>query len=187
MHRVTIETHADDAYLSLHNTMKNWLKNGDQVTIVTVYSGTRKRAIDAQNYASSIGAAWVGLGYDEGDKYTNLEFRDKLNPLYDDDIAIYIPFGIQNKEHQQVRRAIYFNEETVYQYLNIPYYTKPKNQEEVNAVLEDMEYVVTQITPGGGRKGDEKYWKCFKDQSKFFYFNPPESYKNIPEIIVFKQ
>ena len=108
MHRVALEPHADDAYLSLHNTMKNWLKNGDQVTIVTVYSGTRKRAIDAQNYASSIGASWVGLGYDEGDEFTKLEFRDKLNPLYDEDIQLYVPFGIQNEEHQNVKRAIYY-------------------------------------------------------------------------------
>ena len=84
------------------------MKNGDQVTIVTVYSGTRKRAVDAQNYAASIGASWVGWGFDEGDEFTKLEFRDKLNPMYDDEIAIYIPFGIQNDEHQRVKRA--FNE-----------------------------------------------------------------------------
>lgn len=187
MHKVVIEPHADDCYLSLHNTMKKWIREGHQVTIVTVYSGTRNRANDAQKYAESIGASWIGLGYDEGDEFSKLEFRDKLNPLYEDDIEIYIPFGIQNEEHQKVKRALYCNEPSVFQYLEIPYYVKSKNQEEISSVLEDFEYVVVSIVPGGGRKGDEKYWKCFKDQSKFFYFNPPESFKTIPEIIVFKQ
>ena len=187
MHKVVLEPHADDSFLSLHNTMKNWTKNGDHVTIVTVYSGTRKRAIDAQNYAASIGASWVGLGFDEGDEFTKLEFRDKLNPLYDDEIAIYIPFGIQNEEHQRVKRAFNEDEENIFQYLEIPYYSKPKNREELNSAFNDIDYTIVSITPGGGRKGDEKYWKCFKDQSKFFYFNPPESYKNIPEVIVLRQ
>ena len=56
MHRVVLEPHSDDAFLSLHNTIRNWLKIGDSVTIITVLSGTRKRADDAAKYANAVGA-----------------------------------------------------------------------------------------------------------------------------------
>jgi hypothetical protein len=38
---------------------------GEEVTIASIFSGTRDRAQDAIAYATAVGARWVGYGFDE--------------------------------------------------------------------------------------------------------------------------
>jgi len=196
-----VEPHADDAYLSLHQHMVDWIKAGKIVIILTVYSGTRKRAKDAEAYANAIGAQWAGFGLVESQdgnvpeiKLADVTFDPlpgMLGMLYDHrDVTVIGPAGIQHPEHQEVRRWIYWSYKgkmrngVEFSYVEIPYYTKHKNQQEVNDKLEES--CIASIKKPKHYKADEKYWKCFKDQSKFFHFNPAEGYKDIPELIVYE-
>lgn len=194
---VVVEPHADDAYLSVHQHMVDWIKEGRKVIIATVFSGTRKRAKDAQAYAEAIGAEWNGWGFAEGGENSPLDAHQfdglpgTLGMLYGvRDCSWVLPLGIQHSEHKAVRKWVetgLYNfevnccERWTY-YVEIPYYTKLKNQEEVNQLMLNREFV--SLKKPKHYKADEKYWKCFKDQSKFFHFNPAEGTKDIPEIIV---
>lgn len=194
---VVIEPHADDAYLSLHQHMVDWIKDKRKVIILTVFSGTRKRARDAQTYADSIGAEWGGFGFSEDYKVSPLDenrfdgLPGMLGMLHSVlDVSFMLPLGIQHNEHKAVRAWI---EQGLYDlevnccerwsyYVEIPYYTKLKNEAEANQLLLKKE--IASLKKPKHYKADEKYWKCFKDQSQFFHFNPAEKLKDIPEIIV---
>lgn len=191
---VVIEPHGDDAFLSLHQHMVNWVKEGKRVIIVTVLSGTRKRARDSLAYAESIGATWIGLGYDEltewRDSIKDAKFIPETGGLMSEelpleDVDVIVPLAIQHEDHIDVRAWV---ERTyphpIKYYMDIPYYLKAKNEEEVNDKIQGM--TTLSIIKPKFTKGSEKFWKCFKDQSKFFWMNPPDTYMNIPEIILRK-
>lgn len=193
-----VEPHADDAYLSLHQHMVDWIKEGKIVVILTVFSGTRKRANDAKAYAESIGAQWAGFGLVEDKDDVESPDVPKFDPLpgmlgmlYDHrDVLVIGPTGIQHPEHQAVRRWIYWSYRNKmlggveHTYVEIPYYTKLKNQDEVNNKIEQS--CIASIKKPRHYKADEKYWKCFKDQSKFFHFNPADGFKDIPELVIYE-
>lgn len=189
---VLVEPHADDIYLSCHQHAVDWVKEGKVVVIVTVFSGTRKRARDGTSYADAIGATWIGLGFDEfaepdiRNAYLNTPFDclpGNLSLIYEaSEVQVVSPLGIQNPDHQAVREWLKASNDQLRYYAEIPYYTKLKNQEEVNGLI--VGKVIDSIKKPKHTKADEKYWKCFKDQAKFFHFNPPESYKDIPELLV---
>lgn len=190
---VVVEPHADDAYLSMHQHMVDWIKEGKKVIILTVFSGTRKRARDGQAYADAIGAQWDGLGFVEGgdaDPFEGKTFDPKpgmLGMLYGDSAAhVVCPIGIQHPEHKAVRQWVEagfkHHEHQLLFYAEIPYYSKLKNQEDANQGLHGMQ--IFSIKKPKHYKADEKYWKCFKDQSKFFHFNPAEGFKDVVEMIV---
>lgn len=194
---VIIEPHADDAYLSLHQHMVDWIKDKRKVIILTVFSGTRKRARDAQAYAEAIGAEWEGFAFSEEyvtsplDEYPFAGLPGMLGSLYGAlDVSWVLPLGIQHQEHKAVREWVEQGlnaqeancRECWSYYVEIPYYTKQKNQDEVNQLLLKKEFV--SMKRPRHYKVDEKYWKCFKDQSKFFFYNPAEGMKDIVEMIV---
>jgi hypothetical protein len=185
--RVVVEPHADDAYLSLHNHIKTWVSEGDKVVILTVCSGTRKRKADAQAYADSVKATSIGLGFEEGFGGPIL-IKQALPVLFEpEDVQWYIPLGLQNPDHIAVRQMCDLHlewQDDVAYYAEIPYYTKKKNKEEFLQAISKMS--LNSIEALSGRKADEKYWKCFKDQSKFFYFNKPEDMARIPEFTFIK-
>jgi hypothetical protein len=193
---VVVEPHADDAYLSCHQHIADWKKQEKVVQITTIFSGTRKRGRDGSDYASAMGVEWMGLGYDEfaeeqaRNAYVHLPFDPtwgSLQMLYSpSDVLVVGPVGIQNPDHKAVAEWLKgdsTHEYALASYVEIPYYTKHKNEEEVNQLLTGS--TIASIKKPKYTKADDKYWKCFKDQAKFFHFNPPESYKDIPEILVF--
>lgn len=188
---VVVEPHGDDAYLSCHQHIADWIKEGKTVIILTVLSGTRKRARDSKDYAEAVGATWVGLGWDEFAENKNDYLHAPFDPLpgalgllYEpQDVSLVIPLSIQNPDHKAVTawiKASYTHEITYYS--EIPYYTKHKNEDEVNLMMEGKRIV--SIKKPKFTKAAEKFWKCFKDQAKFFHFNPPESYKDVPELLL---
>lgn len=191
---VVVEPHGDDAYLSCHQHIVDWIKESHTVIILTVLSGTRKRARDSQDYANAVGAQWIGLGYDEfaetKDDYLKTIFDPlpgTLGLIYEpQNASVIIPLGIQNPDHKAVhewiKRTFTHSHSDLYFYAEIPYYTKLKNGEEVNQLMFGKR--IASIKKPKHYKADEKYWKCFKDQAKFFHFNPPESYKDIPELLL---
>jgi hypothetical protein len=190
---VVVEPHADDAYLSCHQHISDWIKQDIYVAIVTVFSGTRKRARDGANYAEAVGSEWIGLGFDEfapeeiRDSYLKKPFDptiiNGIVPMYEEeDIRVIGPLGIQNPDHKNVNIWLKDSLASLEYYVEIPYYTKLKNNDEVNSLMTGKK--VVSIRKPRHYKGDEKYWQSFKDQAKFFHFNPPESYVGIPEIIL---
>ncbi len=188
-----IEPHSDDAFLSIGQTMENFIKAGERVQIVTVYSGTRKRGRDAESYAKAIGAKWLGLGLIEqgkGVKGDPLSLDDAFAILNEEIIRLewnkdrlIIPLAVAHPEHHAVRTFI---ENSVYgkleYYLDAPYQITQKNSPTVSTLLQGMQ-VVSYCKP------PMRKWRhipLFKDQEFFFYRNPPEKLRECFELIVEK-
>jgi len=177
--RTIVEPHADDAFLSLGGHIAQWKKGGEQVKILTVYSGTRKRASDAENYAKALGVAWEGLGFTEdggGASGGAGELPDE--PLYDvaEGEQLIVPLGLAHPEHRVVRERLGCG---VY-YLDQPYASQCKYQEEVNQKL--VGTTVTSFLRPHARK--YRHTGIFKDQTKFFFYNQPDQLKYNIELIV---
>jgi hypothetical protein len=178
-HHVVIEPHADDAFLSLGGHIKNWVKAGEEVTIVTVYSGTRKRAADAEAYARSVRAGWVGLGYVEaGSTASAAPLGDGLRlPKAD---RYYSPLGIKHHEHYLVTDFARMEAKNLLYYLDQPYALTQSNGEEVNFKMRGR-FIQSYLRPHASK------WNAiplFKDQAKFFHFNPAEKLKACEEMVL---
>jgi hypothetical protein len=174
-----IEPHADDAFLSLGKHIEDWVKEGHKVTIVTVFSGTRKRAIDAGTYAMKVGTAWIGLGYVEGIGETLPDFEFSWEG------QLVLPLALTHWEHKLVREVFEGSpkQSIMYPYwfyLDQPYANMQKNSAVTTDLLTDMKIVSYK------KPGLRKYRHCpiFKDQAKFFHFNPPEKLRECVELIV---
>jgi hypothetical protein len=58
-----IEPHADDAFLSLGWSIREWSREGRRVSVVTVYTSDESRVKETQQWAEAIGVEWHGLGH----------------------------------------------------------------------------------------------------------------------------
>ncbi len=189
-----IEPHADDCYLSLGAHCEAWIKAGEKVKIVTVYSGTRKRGLDAQNYAEAIGADWLGLGFEEGCAKTREAppafAGSNLTRLFLDlrsnehlPFPVIVPLAITHPEHFIVRKYFEVHVGRVQYYLDAPYQITQKNSQIITELLKGMK-IVSYIKPSMHKWRHIKY---FKDQSKFWHYNPPEKLRECFELIVERQ
>jgi hypothetical protein len=179
-----VEPHADDAFLSLGGHIEAWRGHLD-VRIVTVYSGTRRRARDAEAYAHAVGAQWLGLGAIEKQGKGAAALRAAAKLLSDGGIVI-VPLGIRHPEHKEVRdaaEALLAADESLFcpqYYLDQPYAATQSNGLEVNQRLARAS-VVSYLRP---RAKKYRHIKLFKDQAKFFHFNPAEKLQYNIELIV---
>lgn len=189
MHYLVVEPHADDAFLSMGGHIEKWVKNRDKVTIATIYSGTRKRGDDALNYAHEVGADWMGLGIAEGK--TRLEDPNALKKACRDlRIAvqrvekfdrIILPLGIGHAEHAAVRSEIEGDWwPDMWYYFDQPYTAISTHLEDVLSRSRGM--VIESYLKPHLRK--YRHIPLFKDQAKFFHFNPAESLVKTFEMIV---
>lgn len=184
---VVIEPHADDGFLSLGGHMKEWVRDGYKVLLVTVY-GSEKRMNESAAYAEKIGADHHAVGIPESGSMEVLRpearLRDdrpeivKLSPLLNNS-EIYIPVGLQHVEHKEVRRYFSKGRDPFY-YLEIPYYVKPSNQSEVGEEIDGMK-VDSVFRPHASKWSA---YELFKSQAKFFHFNPVRDFYNVPEIVL---
>ena len=184
MNRIVFEPHVDDAFLSLHGHIQNWLKAGDKVLVVSV-TCDKKRAAEAGSYAAASGHVSLTLNQSEGEitlKTLDLESEFPLDD-WSGETQVYCPLGLQHPDHVSVREQVSALYPNRLLYMDNPYYTKPKNAEEL-AIKTHGATVVSMFVPSMRDKGAEKYWKCFKSQSLFFHYNPPERWARIPEIIL---
>jgi len=189
--RIVVEPHADDAFLSLGGHLDAWRKAGDATIIVTVFSGTRKRSRDAQDYARAVDAAWYGLGLIEG-----LAGEAEIKERWKDWVAriqawrnrglvtIYLPLAIRHPEHKMVRNAIAYtrgeSKSVVQFYLDQPYAATQSNGPEVVGLLEGK-IIASYLKPHAKKY---RHFTLFKDQAKFFHFNPPAKLVGNIELIV---
>lgn len=173
-----VEPHADDAYLSLGDFIQ---RNHPYVTILTVFSGTRKRALDARRYAESVGAKWEGLGYVESDvglsSDVTLEPPLKRDQLPSDG-TLLLPLGIQHPEHRAIASL---RREGDLSYLDTPYQLRYRNQTEAYRLLFGRT-VLYWRRPDWRRKF--LYHGLFRDQSMFMHRNAPKDLSGAPEIVV---
>lgn len=169
---IVVEPHADDAFLSLGTHIEEWSKAGKRVRIVTVFSGTRKRASDAQAYATAAGAEWEGWGYVEG------EPLPADLPALSAQARVILPLGLFHSEHVAVRDALAGPGR--WYYLDQPYAIIQKNGPAATDLLEGRR-VVSYRKPGVRKF---RHIPLFKDQAKFFHYNPPEKLIQTCELIV---
>lgn len=170
MIKLIIEPHADDAFLSLGGHIEHWNKE-TQVEICTVFSGTRKRAIDAQAYADAVRAKHYTLGYVEGIEDFIPDISEELYLDLTTDKQVYIPLYLTHKEHEIVRDIFVnyhkkHNNCELFFYLDQPYALKQKNTDTINEYLRDYR-LISYLVPN---KRKLRHIPLFKDQSKFFYF-----------------
>jgi LmbE family N-acetylglucosaminyl deacetylase len=181
-----IEPHADDAFLSLHAHIEEWVKKGFEVTIITVYARTRKRADDAAAYARAVGAYWIGLNYTEaggglqcvpanlpGNAFSIIDWNSHHALVQQYDITVLVPLAIGHPEHEEVRNAVERSaakagyKQNLQYYLDSPYMVTQALNENVNDALRGMTIV-------SYRKPHARKWRhcdLFKDQAKFMYMN----------------
>lgn len=177
-----VEPHADDAFLSLGGHIERWAKMGDEVVIVTVFSGTRKRAKDAAAYADAVRARWVGLGATEGE--------DVTQRIYDwvtseGEHKYILPIAVAHSEHKEVRWAFEgsmteYSRSIVRYYLDQPYASKTTNADAVTEACMGMR-LKSWLKPHARKY---RHIPLFKDQAKFFHFNPAETLKHTVEMIL---
>lgn len=182
MRYLVVEPHADDAFLSLGGHIEKWIKGGDEVTIATIYSGTRKRSRDALSYAEAVGAFWVGMEAVEGK--TKLEdpiacsnackaLRCMLLSSTVEPDVILLPVGIAHPEHVFVRNCMeggWFDGQFHY-YFDQPYSMVSTNREELLAKVRGAR-IESYLKP---HLRKYRHIPLFRDQAKFFHFNPAES------------
>lgn len=178
-----IEPHADDAFLSLGGHIEQWTKESP-VTVVTVYSGTRKRARDAEAYARAVKAHWLGLECEEGCEPAKVRNALQGWLLSQDYYRQYIlPVGVSHPEHKVVRDAAErflpnIRAEVSY-YLDQPYASMPKHSEAVSDAAHFMK-LSSWLKPHARKY---RHIPLFRDQAKFFHFNPAEKLKHNVEVI----
>ena len=185
-----IEPHADDAFLSLGAHIEEWVKTGEDVQIITVYSATPKRDKDAASYAKAVGAMWLGLELTEAGGGLNCtpaeirhDFFDFMRKGYD---RIILPLAFAHPEHKAVRNnftaryaRVPFHAALEF-YLDSPYQIAQKNNALVTRALLGMTVV-------SYKKPSIRKWKhmpLFKTQQLFFHYNPKEKLQQCFELIV---
>ncbi len=183
MRYLVIEPHADDAFLSLGGHIEMWVKRGDKVTIMTVFGGTRKRAADSKAYAQAVGADYYPFHAveDKRDKLTDCEYKDlheTIGMFADNQTLTLLPLGIKHPEHLLVSR-LHTGFDTLH-YLDQPYAQTQSNTAEVNDAIGGM--LVRSFLQPHARK--YRHIPLFKDQAKFFHFNPAEKLKGNIEMLL---
>ena len=168
--KLIIEPHADDAFLSLGSHIEKWNKECP-VEICTVYSGTRKRAVDASAYATAVKAKHYTLGYVEGIEDFIPDVSEDLYLELTAGKEVYLPLYLTHKEHEIVRDIfVNFHKKhkncELFFYLDQPYALKQKNTDTINEYLRDYR-LISYLVPN---KRKLRHIPLFKDQSKFFYF-----------------
>ena len=178
-----VEPHADDAFLSLHGHMTSWVKQGIVVDILTIYSSP-KRDREGGEYAKKIGAVYRSLTIQDQSHLGTAPRPIPEIASWEIDLSgetqLVFPLGLQHPDHLQVASLAPVG---AWRYLEVPYYTKQKNQQRLAEEAQGM--VLKSI--GCPRKTKWVNCKIFKSQSKFFYFNPPESLHPTPEIVLFSR
>lgn len=182
MVKLIIEPHADDAFLSLGSHIEKWNKEY-RVEICTVFSGTRKRAVDASAYANAVKAKHHTLGYTEGIEDFIPDISEELYLELTTGKEVYLPLYLTHKEHEIVRdifvnyRNKHKNCELLF-YLDQPYALKQQNSDTINEYLNKY-HLISYLVPN---KRKLRHIPLFKDQSKFFYFEK-SSIEKIIEMI----
>ena len=181
-HLVVVEPHADDAFLCMGQHIEERTAKGLKTTIWTIYSGTRKRAADAEAYAKAVGADWIGSGLVEGQPLDEELLTKTLMTFPTTHFAC--PLGITHPEHMSVRdlliKALWVPSFQPLLYLDQPYAITQKNGQRVTELLRGKR-VVSYRRPGVRKY---RHIPLFRDQAKFYHYNPVEKLLQTCELIV---
>jgi len=153
---VIVEPHADDAFLSLHDHILEWVREGNHVCIVTPSSEPR-RMREAEAYARKVGADW--MEFKSGDILPTGQ--------------LVLPLGIKHPDHTRVRRT--FDAPAAWFYLDMPYALVQRDGDLVASAMRGLE-VVSFLKPHGRKWQD---LKIFESQSSYFsMYHRDEQLKN---------
>lgn len=184
-----VEPHADDAFLSLGAHIEEWVKAGRSVTILTVYSATRSRGKDAKAYADAVGAHWIGMGLEEmgqarefGAAPCNIPNFVAVTLQAADNVILPLGVGGHPEHHEVTEKFqnLYGGSKVLF-YVDMPYACKLKNADDLHVRTRDK--TVYSVRKPGARKW--RHIPLFKDQAKFFHFNPAEDLAKTFELIVY--
>lgn len=176
-----IEAHIDDAFLSLHSHMEEWIKSGNYVTIITVFT-TPKLVEEAKKYTAALGARYRSLALTTG-MHGLKGPRPKIPPFAQWGILtrpgdqLIFPLGIQHPDHLEVASKA---PSLAWRYVDSPGQAKLKMGEEVQRLLQNKRIVSLKYPS----KRKWRHIPIFQSQAKYFYYNPAESMYRIPEIVV---
>jgi hypothetical protein len=181
--RVVVETHADDAYLSVGSFLRDWA-GGDPLMLVTVFSGTRDRARDAARYADEVGAEWVGLGLVEAEP-GNADGEADLPGVADDlaklagsaGVVMVGPLGLGHPEHRGVAAAL---PEAALRYVDLPVAGRRKTRSELAARTVGRTVDALRIATAR----DFDCHDLFRDQARFMFYNPPKALAGLPQVVL---
>lgn len=180
-----VEPHADDAFLSLGTHIEEWIKKGVEVTIWTVFSGTRNRASDAQAYAEAVKARWIGSGLVEGFGLDNHSEALGSTRAEVNSNQVILPIALTHSEHVSVRsefeRLKFWPDPEIFYYLDQPYAITQKNGDAVVHACAGKRIISYRMP--GSRKF--RHIPLFKDQAKFFHYNPAEKLIRGCELVLF--
>jgi len=180
--RVVVEAHADDAYLSVGSFLRDWA-GGQPLMLVTVFSGTRARARDAQNYADEVGADWVGLGRIEaepgnGEGVWSLDGLDEdLRKLAASGVTMVGPLGLGHPEHRGVAAALPAG---ALRYVDLPVGGRRKTRQELDSATRGRTVDALRIATAR----DFDCHDLFADQKRFMYLNPPKELAGLPQVVL---
>jgi len=152
-----IEPHADDAFLSLHGHIKEWIKDGVDVCIVTL-SGDTRRLQEAERYALTQGCEWT----DDRNRQARCAGETR----------VIVPLGIKHPDHIDAR--LRFGKGDCWFYVDQPYALCQRDRCEVTTKLKGME-IVSFMKPHA-RKW--RHLTIFESQKSYFsHFHRADAFK----------
>ncbi len=181
-HLIVVEPHADDAFLSMGQHIEERTKANKLTTILTIFSGTRKRARDAEDYAKAVGAIWLGTGLVEAQPLDEDRVMAQVTPLALDEGSLFVvPLGLTHPEHIAVR-DMFLRKTTncCAFYLDQPYAITQKNGALTTELMKGKR-VLSYRHPGVRKY---RHIPLFKDQAKFYHYNPAAKLVQTSELIV---
>lgn len=188
-HLIVVEPHADDAFLSMGQHIEERTKANKLTTILTIFSGTRKRARDAEDYAKAVGAIWLGVGLVEAqpldeDRIMAQVFASvaPVTPVPLDNGSLFVvPLGLTHPEHIAVRDLfLRRTSDCCAFYLDQPYAITQRNGALTTELLRGKR-VLSYRHPGVRKY---RHIPLFKDQAKFYHYNPADKLVQTSELIV---
>jgi hypothetical protein len=179
-----IEPHADDAFLSLGWSIRQWREEGRQVGVVTVYTSDDSRVKETQQWAEAIGVEWHGLGhnqpasnwFDPADTPPPLPVPLLPDAMMSPAACRIWPLGLRHPEHIVVADAAPASDSY---YLDTPYQFLSFNQGRVREALVGRTIEWWLLPPRDKWMDDSRFFTSQKE-----LFSSSERLELVPEVIV---
>jgi LmbE family N-acetylglucosaminyl deacetylase len=178
-----IEPHADDAFLGLGWSIREWSSEGKRVGIVTVYTSDESRVKETRQWAEAVGVEWHGLGhdqpasnwYDPGDTVPPLPAPLLPDTMMSPESFRLWPLGLRHPEHIAVASSASDGD---WYYLDTPYQLLSFNQERVRKALIGRT-IEWWLLPPREKWADGRFFTSQKD-----LFGRVDQLELVPEVIV---
>jgi hypothetical protein len=180
-----IEPHGDDAFLSLGWSIHEWVREGQRVDVVTVFTSERTRVSETQRWAESIGANWQGLGHEQRDTYGSEGTKEVVDlpapllpePMMSASACRIWPLAFENPDHAAVAACA---PEGDLRYIDTPYQLALDHQPKLREALIGRTIEWWLLPPQAKWDGV----RFFESQAHGLRWFPPKLLAAVPEVIV---